>query len=186
MAAKIFQVVFPDYPVAAGRNGSGGWSKGAKHRPQPVRCEINTTDVVFTSGMSVIVNGQRKTKCNIYVASTGEALREDYDTELCGFGLTLRQKAAQAKKQAASQADAAIAIAARPQAAQAAPTPAKTVDDAIVIEKLKAATNEANAWVAAGCPQPAHGVLLAAKVYSGAGWSQFKRVAQAAAEKAAA
>lgn len=186
MTARIYQVIFPEYPAGQAQYGSGGWSRKAKHRPQPERCEINTADIVFTTGKSVIVNGQRKTKCNIYVAATGEALREDYDTELCSFGLTLRQKAAQAKKQAASQADAAIAFAARPQAAQVAPTPAKTVDDAIVVEKLKAASNEANAWVAAGCPQPVHGVLLAAKVYSGAGWSQFKRVAQAAAEKAAA
>lgn len=59
---------------------SGGWSRSAKHRPQPVRVEIITDDVIFTTGKSVIVQGQRKLKLNLYHPTTGQIVRADYST----------------------------------------------------------------------------------------------------------
>lgn len=106
MVQTTFKVVFPEY-IGHGSYGSGGWSRNAKHRPLPVRHEIITNDVVFTTGKSVIVNDTRKLKCNIFNARTGECLREDYDTndEMFAFGDNLRKINARNKKLAQAEAE---------------------------------------------------------------------------------
>jgi hypothetical protein len=67
-----------EYPTNQGSNGSGGWSKNAKHRPQPVVMTkiINGPDFSI-KGKSVYFNGIRKLKCNVW-GEDGGVIRKDY------------------------------------------------------------------------------------------------------------
>jgi hypothetical protein len=94
-AVKAVKAVWLDYPPRNRAFGGGGWARRAKHRPAPERHEMITSDVIFTSGVSVIVAGRRKLKVNLYDAATGDVIRADYPTTgLTECGLTTRQAGA--------------------------------------------------------------------------------------------
>ncbi len=71
-------VYWYDYPAGRGAYGSGGWSRHARHRPQPVLVTRRPQAIEY-SGKSVIVDGLRKLKATIVRESTGEILRQDYE-----------------------------------------------------------------------------------------------------------
>jgi hypothetical protein len=77
-----YRVYWYDYPTGQGAYGSGGWSRHAKHRPQPVMVikDVDATEILFT-GKSVVIAGVRKLKCTIVSKRSGEVLRADYDLE---------------------------------------------------------------------------------------------------------
>jgi len=56
---------------------SSGWSSRAKHKPLPTEITLITDDVVF-SGKSIIVNGNRRLKLNLYDRQKGKWLQGDY------------------------------------------------------------------------------------------------------------
>lgn len=165
MKAQKLKAVWLEYPQGNRAYGAGGWSRRAKCRPQPERRELITTDVVITTGKSVIVAGQRKLKVNLYVAATGEVVRADYPTTgLTEFGLTTRHLAARAvareKKYAALKA------------AEEKEAAAKVAARAELIANLP---QDVAGWIAAGCVHPAPAPVLAAKNASGLSWTQFEK-----------
>lgn len=56
--------------------GGGGWSRSARHRPLPKVITRKTDNVVF-QGKSVIIDGVRRLKANVW-DFTGQPLRLDY------------------------------------------------------------------------------------------------------------
>ncbi len=74
-AQECYRAVWLSFPKAS-EGGRGGWSRRAKHRPQPERVEVRTRDVCFR-GKSVIVNGIRRLKLNLFHAD-GRLVRLDY------------------------------------------------------------------------------------------------------------
>jgi hypothetical protein len=170
MSTQNIKAVWLEYPRLNRAFGGGGWSRHAKNRPAPERREVTTTNVVFTTGKSVIVDGQRKLKVNLFKASTGEVIRADYPTtdELTSFGLTPRQVAARARvaaqKRAAGQA-AADKVAAEKQTALSARLAAVCKDGLNIVA----------AWVKDGCVHPAPAEVMQAKVASGLSWTEFQK-----------
>ena len=73
LSKKTYTAKWLEFPKT-GR--SGGWSRYAKHKPQPVLVTVNTTNVSM-EGKSVYVDGVRKLKLNLYY-SDGTPIREDY------------------------------------------------------------------------------------------------------------
>ena len=156
--------VWLEFPAGNRAFGGGGWSRRAKHRPAPERREIFTRDVIFTTGKSVLVEGQRKLKINIFSAK-GEILRADYPPDgLTGFGLSSRQIAARAR------------VAARKAKILAEKT---ALEEKIQAEKraeiLANLPQDVAGWIAAGCVHPAPAPVLAAKIASGLTWSAFEK-----------
>lgn len=160
-----FKCVWLEYPTGNRAFGGGGWSRMAKSRPMPERTEIITTDVVFTSGKSVIVEGLRKIKVNIFKAATGEIVRADYPVYgLTNFGLTTRQIDAQKK------------IAAKVEKIRAEKWAAAEKAEAEKRAQIMANLPQYVAgWIAAGCVHPAPAPVLAAKQASGMTWTEFER-----------
>jgi len=92
---KEYVAKWLEFPVGNRAYGGGGWSRRAKYKPKPELVTIKTTNVQF-SGKSVIVNGIRKLKLNLYY-SDGTPIREDYynisfNTEDLAEGLNLPKK----------------------------------------------------------------------------------------------
>lgn len=77
-----FRTYWYDYPRATGPYGSGGWSRNARHRPQPVIVikNVDGKEITF-NGKSAVIDGIRKLKCTIIRVSTGEVIRDDYGIE---------------------------------------------------------------------------------------------------------
>lgn len=65
-----------DYPERSGSYGSGGWSRHAKHRPQPKLVE-RVAKVTF-NGKSVQIGGVRKLKVNLFDLIECKVIRSDY------------------------------------------------------------------------------------------------------------
>ena len=92
---KEYIVKWLEFPTGNRSYGGGGWSKRAKYKPKPELITIKTSHIKF-QGKSVIVNGNRKLKLNIYELD-GTPIREDYynirfDTENISEGLNLFKK----------------------------------------------------------------------------------------------
>jgi len=78
-----FTAYWYDYPTGQNnRYGGGGWSRGARSRPQPQLVSASPSKVVL-SGKSVIltINDEevRKLKVTLVRDSTAEVVREDYE-----------------------------------------------------------------------------------------------------------
>ena len=71
-----YRVKYLVFATGTGPYGGGGWSRNARHRPQPEIVTKDTNDVQFV-GKSVIVNGVRRLKCNVWNAG-GKPIRTDY------------------------------------------------------------------------------------------------------------
>ena len=78
-----FTIYFLDFPIQNGSYNSGGWSRAAKHKPQPELIEIKNAKVYF-KGKSVYYKGEndldhvRRLKATIIRTATGTIIREDY------------------------------------------------------------------------------------------------------------
>jgi hypothetical protein len=163
--ATKLKAVWLEFPAGNRAYGGGGWSRRAKHRPAPERRELITTDVIETTGKSVIIAGRRKLKVNLYVAATGAVVRADYPLDgLTEFGLTTRQIAARkrvaAAKAAKAEAEAIAKVAA---------------NDAALAQKLAENSGAVAAWIAAGCVHPCPTEVMAAKKLSGLTWAEFQK-----------
>ena len=71
-----YRVKYLVFAAGSGPYGSGGWSRNARHRPQPTVVSKDTKNVVF-QGKSVIVDGVRRLKCNVWTI-TKQPVRIDY------------------------------------------------------------------------------------------------------------
>ena len=74
--AGTYRVKYLVFQSGQGPYGSGGWSRNARHRPQPT-VVTKDTDSVFFQGKSVIVDGVRRLKCNVWDALK-KPVRIDY------------------------------------------------------------------------------------------------------------
>lgn len=167
MKTTKYKAVWLEFPAGNRNYGAGGWSRRAKCRPAPERREIITSDVILTSGKSVIVAGQRKLKLNLFKATTGEVVRADYPVDgLTEFGLTPRQIAARERVRA-KKAAAAAAIQAEYDAEIAK---IKAAQRAELIANMP---QDVRGWIAAGCHHPAPPAVIAAKKSSGLSWTKF-------------
>lgn len=165
IAGKTLKAVWLEFPARNRAFGGGGWSRRAKRRPAPERRELITSDVIFTTGQSVIVAGQRKLKLNLFVAATGEVVRADYPIEgLTEFGLNTRQISARRRVAAAREKKLEVQMAEAAQARLAARA-----------EVIAAQPQDVAGWFAAGCVHPAPAAVQQAKDASGLSWSQFER-----------
>lgn len=78
-----FTIYFLDFPTKRGFYNSGGWSRSAKHKPQPELVEIKNAKF-YMKGKSVYYKGEndidhiRRLKATIIRTATGEIIREDY------------------------------------------------------------------------------------------------------------
>lgn len=73
---RRFTVKYLVFPVGNRAYGGGGWSRNARHRPAPEIVEVKDA-VVELKGRSVIVNGVRRLKCNVW-DGLGKPIRIDY------------------------------------------------------------------------------------------------------------
>jgi len=74
--ALSYKVKYLVFQTGTGPYGSGGWSRYAKHRPQPTIVFKQTPNVKFV-GKSVFVDGVRRLKANVWDWS-GKPVRIDY------------------------------------------------------------------------------------------------------------
>lgn len=74
--ALAYTVKYPVFQAGSGPYGSGGWSRNARHRPQPQIVTKKTIDVKFL-GKSIFVDGVRRLKANVWDAA-GKPVRIDY------------------------------------------------------------------------------------------------------------
>jgi hypothetical protein len=171
-----FKCVWLEFPCGNRFFGGGGWSRRAKHRPAPERREITTTDVVFTTGKSVLISGIRKLKVNIFKAATGEIVRADYPLEgLTGCGPTTRQLASRAAARTRGARKIITANAATTAAAIDAMinTPVRLALPGITPRSIQD-------WAATGCQHPVSPEIMELKMKSGVGWAEFARLAKGA------
>ena len=76
-------IYFLDFPIQSGAYNSGGWSRSAKHKPQPELIEIKNAKC-YLKGKSVYYKGvndldyTRRLKVTIIRNATGTIIREDY------------------------------------------------------------------------------------------------------------
>lgn len=73
----VFVVQWFEFPTGNRAFGGGGWSRSARHRPAPEKTQKRVTALEF-KGKSIIVEGQRKLRLNIYDAIKREWIRVDY------------------------------------------------------------------------------------------------------------
>ncbi len=73
----VFVVQWFEFPTGNRAYGGGGWSRNARHRPAPERLQKIVKELEF-KGKSVIVDGQRKLRLNIYDAKSKKWIRSDY------------------------------------------------------------------------------------------------------------
>mgnify|MGYP003135456455 CR=1 FL=1 len=88
-----FSIYYLDFPTRRGSYNSGGWSRSAKHKPQPELVEIKDVKFYF-KGKSVWYKGPndldyiRRLKATIIRTATGTIIREDYPlNELIKVGI---------------------------------------------------------------------------------------------------
>lgn len=74
--ALAYTVKYLVFQTGTGPYGSGGWSRNARHRPQPQIVTKKTANVKF-SGKSVFVDGVRRLKANVWDCN-GKPVRIDY------------------------------------------------------------------------------------------------------------
>lgn len=73
----VFVVQWFELPTGNRAFGGGGWSRGARRRPAPEKTQQRVTRLEF-KGKSVIVEGRRKLRLNIYDAAQDSWIRMDY------------------------------------------------------------------------------------------------------------
>ena len=73
----VFVVQWFEFPTGNRAFGGGGWSRNARHRPAPEKTQKRVASLEF-KGKSVIVEGQRKLRLNIYDATEQKWIRSDY------------------------------------------------------------------------------------------------------------
>lgn len=80
----LFVIQWLNFPKGNRAYGGGGWSKSARHRPLPEPFQ-QVVKEYSTTGKSVIVDGVRKLKLNIFDAKDKKWVRCDYPDLKQGF-----------------------------------------------------------------------------------------------------
>lgn len=82
----LFVVQWLDFPTGNRPYGGGGWSRKARHRPQPEAYQAVVREIEM-SGKSFVVRGRRRLKLNIFDVDGGKWVRRDYYELSEGFEL---------------------------------------------------------------------------------------------------